>query len=261
MKAQLTLKDIALHFNLSVSTVSRALRDDPTISRETKDKIAEYAKIHKYKPNFIASNLRKQESNVIGIIIPEISNHFFSLIIAGVESVVDNNNYTLIITQSDERLQKEIKCVQTLLSSRVAGIMASISKTTDNLDHFKEVVDNGVPLVFFDRCPVVPIADRVIINDEEGAFMAVEYLIKTGCKRIAYFGSHSSIEIAINRKKGYIRALETYGIAFDKKIIYDCDTNEKAKEITADVLNSRKRPDAIFAINDNTAAGDRKSVV
>ena len=91
MKAQLTLKDIALHFNLSVSTVSRALRDDPTISRETKDKIAEYAKIHKYKPNFIASNLRKQESNVIGIIIPEISNHFFSLIIAGVESVVDNN--------------------------------------------------------------------------------------------------------------------------------------------------------------------------
>ncbi len=215
----------------------------------------DYAKANKYKPNFIAANLRKKESNVIGIIIPEISNHFFSLIIAGVESVVDEHNYTLIITQSNEKMSKEIKCVQTLLSSRVAGVLASISKTTDSYEHFQEIIDNKVPLVFFDRRPKSLNADSVIVDDENGAFTAVEYLIKTGCKRIAYYGSHASLEIAVNRRNGYLRALRKYGIAEDRKIMYDCDTNLKAKEITYRVLAMDNRPDAIFAINDNTAAG------
>lgn len=255
MKSHLTLKDIAKYFDLSVSTVSRALRNDKTISEDTRARIINYARENRYNPNFIAANLRKQESNVIGVIIPEISNAFFSRIIDGIEDVADKNNYTLIITQSDEKWHKEKKCVQTLLSSRVAGILVSISKTTESYEHFNDIVNSNVGLVFFDRRAKDFEADSITVTDEFGAFSAVEYLIMTGCKRIAFYGSSSNLEIAENRKRGYLKALRQYGIKEDKSLIYECDTNLLAKEITYDVLSLKDRPDAIFTINDNTAAG------
>ncbi|MEG1586971.1 MAG: LacI family DNA-binding transcriptional regulator, partial [Bacteroidales bacterium] len=200
MKRHLTLKDIATHMGLSVSTVSRALRDDATIGLETRQKIKEYAHQHHYQPNSLAANLRKKESNIIGVIIPEISNQFFSLIIAGMESIAEVNNYSLIITQSNEEYAKEVRCVHSLLSARVAGILVSLSKTTEEYSHFEEIIHTHVPLVFFDRICTGVLTDKVVVTDYQGAFKAVEYLIRTGCRRIAYFGSDSNLEIAKNRK-------------------------------------------------------------
>ncbi|MGL4293206.1 MAG: LacI family DNA-binding transcriptional regulator [Bacteroidales bacterium] len=255
MKHHLTLKDIALQLNLSVSTISRALRDDATIAPETREKIKAYAASHHYKPNNLAASLRKKESNIIGVIIPEISNLFFSTIIAGMEAEAEKNNFALIIVQSNEDYQTEVKAVHTLLNTRVAGILVSLAKTTEHYEHFDEVINSHVPLVFFDRICTGVLTDKVVCSDYKGAFGAVEYMIHTGCKRIAYFGSESKLEIAKNRKMGYLDALRKNRIEVDPQIIFDCDTDTKAKELTPDVLQMKNRPDAIFAINDSTAAG------
>lgn len=255
MKQHLTLKDIALHMGLSVSTVSRALRDDPTIGGDTRQKIKAYADSHHYKPNSLAANLRKKESNLIGVIIPEISNQFFSFIIAGMESVAEANHYSLVIVQSNEEYAKEVRAVHSLLSARVAGILISLSKTTETYEHFEEIIHSHVPLVFFDRICTGVLTDKVVVTDYQGAFSAVEYMIRTGCERIAYFGSDSTLEIAKNRKLGYQDALRKYQLPVLPELIFDCDTGEEAKLLAPEVLGMANPPDAILAINDSTAAG------
>lgn len=255
MKRHLTLKDIAHEMHLSVSTVSRALRDDPSIGPDTRQRIKEYADEHHYKPNNMAASLRKNESNVIGIIIPEISNQFFSLIIAGMESVAEKNNFSLIIVQSNEDYDKEVRAVHTLLSARVAGILVSLSKTTERYEHFKEIIHDRVPLLFFDRICTGVLTDKVVVTDYQGAYKAVEYMIRTGCRRIAYFGSDSTLEIAKNRKKGYKDALQANQLPVDPDLIFNCDTGEEAQLLTRTVLTMDNPPDAILAINDSTAAG------
>lgn len=255
MKQHLTLKDIALELGLSVSTVSRALRDDSTIGPETRERIKEYARLHHYKPNTLAASLRKNESNIIGVIIPEISNQFFSSIIAGMEEVAEANNFSLIIVQSNEEYEKEVRAVHTLLSARVAGILVSLSKTTEHYDHFEEVIHNRVPMLFFDRICTGVLTDKVVVTDYQGAYKAVEYMIKTGCKRIAYFGSDSTLEIAKNRKKGYLDALRAYQLPVDPELIFNCDTGSEAQILARSVLAADSAPDAILAINDSTAAG------
>ncbi|MEG1616479.1 MAG: LacI family DNA-binding transcriptional regulator [Bacteroidales bacterium] len=255
MKKQLTLKDIAHHFNLSVSTVSRALRDDPTIGKETREKIKHYAKSHHYKPNGMAAGLRTKKSNVIGVIIPEINNFFFASVLDGIEKVAEENNYTIIISQSNEEYEKEVKSVHSLLSTRVAGILVSLAKKTRNYSHFEEIIGNHVPLVFFDRiCPGV-LTDKVVVNDYEGAKEAVNHLIKTGCKRIAYFDSDPHLEISKNRRNGYLDALRENQIEVDQSLIYKCDTWEEARNITPEILNQENKPDAFLAFNDITASG------
>ncbi len=251
----MTLKDIAKHFNLSISTISRALRDDNSIAYETREKIKSYAREHHFKTNSNAANLRKKQSNVIGVILPAISNHFFSSIIDGMEEVADQHNYSIIITQTNESFEKEVKSVQSLISLRVAGILISMSKETERYEHYKDILENHIPLVFFDRICTGILTDKVVINDYQSAFSAVDMLIRSGCKRIAYFGSDSQLEIAKHRRNGYMDALRHHHIKPEPELMYDCDTGECAQKITPAILQSPNRPDAFFAINDSTAAG------
>lgn len=255
MKAQITIKDIARELGVSASTVSRALQNHPDISKATIELVKEYAKAHNYKPNAVALSLKKQRSNIIGVVVPEMVHHFFSTVLSGIEDVANSKGYNVLVCQNNENYEKEVRMISSLISARVSGVIASISKETTNYAHFQELMDDNTPLVFFDRICTGINTDRVIIDDYTGAFSAVEYLIKTGCKRIAFYSAPFTLEISKNRKNGYLDALRKYGIKVDEALVHVCDTREDAIELTQQLLQEPNRPDAFFAINDATASG------
>jgi LacI family transcriptional regulator len=254
-KTPITIKDIARALNISPSTVSRALQSHPDISVTTRESVQAYAKEHHYKPNGLALSLRTSTNKTIGVIIPEIIHYFFSTVLAGIEEVADEEGYNVIVCQSSEKYDKELRNTEALISSRVSGVLASLSKNTTNYDHFQEIVDNDIPLVFFDRICIGIMTDKVVVDDYSGAFAATEYLIKTGCKRIAFFSSLPHLEISKNRKNGYRDALNKYGLPVDNNLIRVCDTRDDAMQLTPVMLDMPDRPDAFFAINDQCAAG------
>lgn len=254
-KTPITIKDIARELAISPSTVSRALQNHPDISVSTREKVQQYARDHHYKPNGLALSLRTNKNNTIGVIIPEIVHYFFSSVLAGIEEVSDEEGYNVIVCQSGENYDKEVRNAGALISSRVSGVLASLSKNTTNYDHFQEIVDSDIPLVFFDRICIGILTDKVVVDDYAGAFAATEYLIKTGCRRIAFFSSPPHLEISKNRKNGYKDALRKYKIEVDEELIRICDTRDEAINITPEFLTRDDRPDAFFAINDQCAAG------
>jgi len=254
-KTQITIKDIARELNISPSTVSRALKNHPDISQETKDLVNKFAKDFNYKPNALALNLRMSKNNTIGVIVPEIIHFFFSSILSGIEQVANEAGYNVIVCQSSENYEKEVRNAEALISARVSGVLASLSKHTTKYDHFQEIMDNEIPLVFFDRICIGINTDRVVVDDYAGAFAAVEYLIQSGCKRIAFYSSPVHLEISKNRKNGYLDALRKYNIPVDPSLIKVCDTRENAIIITPEILDRPDRPDGFFAINDESAAG------
>ena len=253
-KKQITLKDIAKALNLSPSTVSRSLKDLPEISSETKKIVQEYAQEHKYKPNALALSLKTQKSNIIGVIIPEIVHYFFSSVLSGIEEEAEKNDYKVLFCQSNENYEREIICTETLLSTQVCGVLVSLSKETTKFQHFQEIIDNNIPIVFFDRICTGINTDKVVVDDYTGAFNAVEYLINTGCKRIALLGGSPILAISNNRRMGYEDALRKYKIPVDKSLMFICDTTTSALEIVPQILRKEKIPDAFFAINDEVAA-------
>ncbi len=255
IKPQITIKDIARALNISPSTVSRALKNHPDISQDTKDVVNKYAKDFNYKPNTLALSLRMSKNNTIGVIVPEINNYFFSSVLSGIEQVANQEDFNVILCQSGENYEKEVRDTQALIATRVSGVLASLCKHTTNYDHFQEIIDSYIPLVFFDRICIGINSDRVVVDDYAGAFAAVEYLIQTGCKRIAFYSSPLHLEISKNRKNGYLDALRKYSIPVDESLIRVCDTREEAIIITPEILESENRPDGFFAINDHCAAG------
>jgi len=254
-KPQITIKDIARELNISPSTVSRALKNHPDISQSTKDAVNKYAKDFNYRPNALALSLRTSKNNTIGVIVPEINNYFFSSVLSGIEEIANLEDFNLVLCQSGENYEKEVRDTQALVAARVSGVLASLCKHTTNYEHFQDIVDNDIPLVFFDRICIDINTDRVVVDDYTGAFAAVEYLIQTGCKRIAFYSSPFQLEISKNRKNGYLDALRKYGLTVDESLIRVCDTREEAIIITPDILDSQNRPDGFFAINDHCAAG------
>lgn len=254
-KSPITIKDIARALGISASTVSRALRNHPDISQNTKDVVNKYAKDFNYRPNTLALSLRMSKNNTIGVIVPEIVHYFFSSILSGIEQVTHAEGYNVILCQSEENYEKEIQNTKALIATRVSGVLASLSKYTTNYDHFQEIIDSDIPLVFFDRICIGIQTDRVVVDDYAGAFAAVEYLIQTGCKRIAFYSSPLHLEISKNRKNGYLDALRKYGLAVDESLIRVCDTREEAIIITPEILDRPNRPDGFFGINDHCAAG------
>lgn len=253
-KQYITLKDIAKALNLSASTVSRAMKNNPVISAETRELVQNFARKHKYKPNTLAMQLRTRRNTTIGVIVPEIVHYFFSTVLAGIQAEAEKENYNLLICQSNEDYQKEIKSVETLLDARVSGVLASQSKTTKGYAHFQEIIDNNVQLVFFDRICTGINTDKVVVDDYEGALKAVNYLASTGCKRIAFLGSDLDLPISNNRRMGYESALRKHKIEVNKSLIKECDTRELAQKIIPNMLNENITPDAFFCINDEVAA-------
>lgn len=251
----ITIKDIARELGISPSTVSRALKDHPDISPQTKIQVREMVEKMKYKPNAVALSLRSRKTNIIGVIVPEMVHHFFSSVISGIEEESISAGYNVMMFQSNESYEREVLNIQALLASRVDGVLASLSKTTKTFSHYRELMENEIPLVLFDRVTDDLETDKVVVDDFTGAFEATEYLIKTGCRRIAHFAAPQHLKIGYLRQRGYISALEKNGIAVDDDLIVKCDTHNEALDITYKVMALKNPPDAIFAVNDLTATG------
>lgn len=258
--SQVTIKDIARILGISASTVSRALKDHPDINVDTKKAVNELAVKLKYQPNAVALSLKNSRSSTIGVIIPEIVHYFFSSVISGIEDVASKKGFTVIICQSNESYVREVANARALLSHRVDGILVSISKETSNFDHFVNLQEVGIPLVFFDRIAPEISADQVIIDDLVASYKATRHLIQTGCKRIAHFAGPQSLVIGRERLLGYMNALTESGIPVDKRLIIEADTFERARVAVIEMLDAGIIPDGIFAVNDLTAIGAMQTI-
>jgi LacI family transcriptional regulator len=256
-KSNVTIKDIAKELGVSPSTVSRALKDHPDISQETKNQINDLAKKLNYQPNTVALSLRQSKTNTIGVIIPEIAHFFFSAVISGIEDIAHDAGYHVIITQSNESFEREVMNTKALFNSRVDGILMSVSRETENYDHLQSLLDYDIPLVFFDRIIDSLNACKVIVNDEQGAYEATTHLIEQGCYRIAHLAGPQNLAISKNRLNGYKAALADNRYMIDDNLIKVCGlgTFEEAESITNEILEYRFPPDAIFANNDVAAYG------
>lgn len=254
-KPQITIVDIAKRLNISPSTVSRALKNHPDISKKTIELVKKCAEEMNYIPNEMALNLRMKRNNTIAVIVPEIVHYFFSSIVQGIEEVASAEGFNVMLFRSEESYQKELKITSSLINARVAGVLASLSKETDQYDHYQQILDNGIQLVFYDRICIGIITDRVVVDDYAGALTAVEHLISTGCKRIAFYSSPTHLEISKNRKNGYLDAFRKHKMPIDESLMFVCDTREQAMELTPKVLAMDNPPDSFFAINDHTATG------
>jgi DNA-binding LacI/PurR family transcriptional regulator len=257
-RTPLTMKDIAAHFGISVATVSRALKDSPRISVERRAAIQQYAREHNFTPNMIAESLRHsriQPMKVIGVIIPEFAHYYFSSILSGIEEEASARGYRIMVAQSNEQYEREVKICKSFYENKVCGIIVSQAKDTHRYDHFQQLIDTGIPLVFYDRICTGVNASRVVVDDYMGAFNAVSHLIETGCNRIAYYGSAMTLEISKNRYNGYKDALLKHGIQPDPELVRLCDNRTDAESITPEMLNSSAPPNGFFAVNDDTAIG------
>ena len=253
-KGQVTIKDIARELGISPSTVSRALKDHPDISQKTKDAVQKLAQKLNYTPDPIALSLKSRQSKIIGMIVPDIVHYFFSTVIHGAENVAYESGYNVMVCESNETYEREVKNVDTLLASRVDGILISVSKETKKSGHFTKIQEAGVPIVFFDRISRDIDTDQVVVDDEAGAFLAVDHLLTTGCKRIALLGSEEHLIIGEKRKLGYLRAHRERGLEPDPELMAICDTMEMAEKVVPGMLELPDTPDAFFAVNDLTAA-------
>ena len=257
-KAPLTMKDIARELGISVSTVSRALKDSSRISAERRAMIQQFAREHNFTPNVLAESLRHskvQPIKIIGVIIPEFTHFYFSSVLAGIEEEASARGYRIMVAQSGENYEREVRICQSFFENKVCGIIVSQAKDTKKYDHFERLMDAGVPLVFYDRICTGVNASRVVVDDYRGAFNAVTHLIETGCKRIAFYGSAPTLEISKNRFNGYKDALLKHGLKYDETMTRICDNRADAEAVTPELLQQETPPDGFFAVNDDTAIG------
>lgn len=258
--SQVTIKDIARELGISASTVSRALKNHPDISAETKKAVNELADRLSYQPNAVALSLKHSRSNTIGVIIPEIVHYFFSSVISGIEDVAYDAGFTVIICQSNEMYDREVSNAKALRANRVDGVLVSISKETNQFNHLRYLQEGNIPLVFFDRIVPEIQADCVIIDDKDAAYRATKHLIEAGRKQIAHFAAPQNLIIGRDRKDGYLEALREANIPIDPKLIIEADSFEKARNSMNDLIDSGNPPDGIFAVNDLTAIGAMQTI-
>jgi LacI family transcriptional regulator len=253
MKAKATLKQIAKELNVSVSTVSKALNDSPEISEITKVRIKEYAKLKNYKPNVIGLNLKNRKTKTIGVIIPNILNSFFAKVFSGIEKVADEKGYNVITCISNESLEKEINTLEMLSNGTIDGFILSVSEEAQKLqefNHFKEIINEGTPIVMFDRITAEVECDKVIVDDFDSALNATQHLINLGCKNIALFSSVDNLSVGKLRVEGYLKALENNNIAVNTNLILRADSEDDLKDKIESVFDTNKI-DGIFALDEN----------
>lgn len=252
---EITIYDIASALDISIATVSRALKNDPVVSKRTKKRIFDLATQMGYRTNHFARNLRNQKTNTIGIIVHELKSNFITSVLAGIEKVATEAGYDLIIAHSSENLEKEIANAKNLFEKRVDGLIVSLSFETKNLDHFKSFKEKGVPVIFFDRVEQEGSNTVVIIDNYKCGYKATQHLIDQGCKRIAIVTSSLQRNVYSQRFKGYKDALFDAGIPFDETLLVINDISEKAGiESALQILKMKPSPDAAFITNDFVAA-------
>lgn len=254
---EITLKQIAETLGISITTVSKALKNYPDVSPKTKKMVLELAgKLH-YTPNSFAVNLRTKESKTIGLIIPEVVHHFFSNVVNGIIAEAEKNGYLVIILQSNESLELEKKQVALLINKRVDGIAMSLSNESNDDEHLKEIIRRGIPFVQFDKISKLIPSSKVIINDQKAAMDAVQHLIDNGCKKIAHIRGPVNPQNAIDRFIGYKKAIEKNGIPFNSSLVYTCDnvTFEEGLFFAKKIVEEHPDVDGIFVITDLVAVG------
>ena len=252
MKKKVTLKQIAKELDVSISTVSKSLRNSLEIGEETRLKVQAFAKFYHYKPNNIALSLKNRKTKTIGIIIPEIVHYFFSTVINGIEHIANENGYSVIICLSDDSFDKEVLNMEMLANGSIDGFIMSLSKETQfkgDFHHITEVISQGMPVVMFDRVTNDILCDKVIINDELAAYEAVQSLIDKGKKRIALVTTVDYVSVGKFRTDGYTKALRDNGLPFDENLIIKIENVENC-EITISQLLEDKAFDAVFAVNE-----------
>lgn len=257
-KPVMTMKDIARELGISVATVSRALRDSPRISEGRRRMVQQYARDHNFSPNVLAESLRHsrvQPSHVIGVIVPEFTHYYFSSILTGIEEAAMARGYYIMVALSNEQYEREVRICEMFHRQKVCGVIVSQAKDTRRYDHFQKLIDSQMPIVFYDRICTGIDASRVVVDDYMGAFTAVQHLIETGCRRIAFYGAPMQLEISKNRFNGYKDALLKRGLPYDEHLVRICDNRQDAELITPDLFDGDYYPDAFFAVNDDTAIG------
>lgn len=254
---EVTLKQIAENLGISITTVSKALKDYPDVSKATKALVKQEAKKLRYKPNAFAVNLRTRESKTVGLIIPEVVHHFFSSVINGIIEQAEKKGYLVIILQSNESYKLEKKQIDLLISKRVDGIMISLANKTEDISHLKRVLELEIPLVMFDKISKLLNCSKVVIDDRTAAYNATKHLIDRGCKKIAHFRGALLPQNSIDRFLGYKKALGDHGIPFDSSLVYICENVDYEDGIAAaqKLLEDHNDVDGIFAITDLAAIG------
>ncbi|OIQ30086.1 MAG: LacI family transcriptional regulator [Bacteroidetes bacterium MedPE-SWsnd-G2] len=260
MKRKVTLKQIAKELDVSISTVSKALRNSAEISEDTKLKVQAFAKLYNYRPNNIALSLKNRKTRTLGVIIPEIVHHFFSKVIKGIEVVANKRGYNVIVGLSNESFDKEVLNMEMLANGSIDGFILSISKETlQNQDyhHFTETINQGMPIVMFDRVVNDIDCDKVVVDDYSGSINAVSHLINKGCKNIAIITTKDYVSVGKLRTQGYIQALEDNGIQAKPSLILKVDDRQVSDDnlevletIIGEMFKENPQIDGVFAVNE-----------
>jgi DNA-binding LacI/PurR family transcriptional regulator len=260
-KQHVSLKDLAAELGVSISTVSRALKNHPDISQELTKSIQQLAKKRNYTPNPLAMGLLRQQTKMIGVIVPDIVTHFYSSIISGIEEVAKQHGYYIVIASSNESLEKEIESVENLLKSRVEGFIVCISKETTSYAHFEKLVHNEIPLVFFDRVCDELNVPSVTADGIDAAKKITRHFYDNDCRRIAYISGPEHLNISKNRREGYLAGIKECGLEFEPELLVECNLSaEDATRATQKLLNNSELPDAIFGLNDTIAFAAMKEI-
>ena len=254
-KKEVTIYDLAKELNYSPSTISRALNNHKSIGKKTTKEIQRVASKLGYRPNSLAASLRSNKSKTIGIMIARINRPFVSSLISGVEDAARKADHNVIISQSNDKYENEVKNAKALYDSRIGGLIVSLAMETTNTDHFKQFADSNIPIVFVDRVPQEFNSYRVIIDNYAAGYRATKHLIDQGCKRIAHFAGAQHVNVYNLRKKGYLDALQENGLKVDENLIIDLETLsfEEGRVATNKILDLENPPDGIFSSNDTAA--------
>ena len=258
---EITIYDLALKLNISTATVSRGLKNHPSINKGTRKKISDLAKEMGYRSNNFASNLRKQRTNTIGVIAPRLNSNFMSTVIAGIENVANKEGYNLIISQSLESYAKEIANAHTMFNNRVDGLLVSLAYDTENIDHFEPFFKKNIPLLFFDRVAEHKNCTNILIDNRKAAYDATTHLIEQGCKKIVHITAIPKRNVYVDRLRGYKDALADNDIEFRDEYLIINNLSQEAGVLAASVIQKMKEfPDGVFASNDSCAIGCMQAI-
>lgn len=257
MSKRITIKEIAKALNVSISTVSKALNDSYEISEETKKRINDYAKKHKYKPNTLALSLQNKKTKTIGILIPDILNHFFARVIRGIEKVANDRGYNILTCITNESLDKEKATIEMLSNGTIDGFIASLSQETmskEDFTHFKDVIEDGTPVVLFDRVHKDIICDKIVTDNIKSAYKATRYLMKSNCKNIAFISAIDNLTVGKFREKGYRKALTTYNVPINEDLMVCIDNKISLRSEITKLLKNHPEIDGIFTVDEISGA-------
>ena len=250
----ISLKDLAKELNVSISTVSRALRDHPDISSEVKEKVKQLALSKNYTPNPLAMGLLKQETRMIGVIVPDLVTHFYASIISGIEQVANEMGYFILLASSNESVEKEKQAIENLLKARVEGFIICQTQETQSTEHFEALIERNIPLVFFDRICLSDRVSTVTVDNKTAAQKITQHFYQQGYRRIAFISGPDQLNITKERMAGYLEGLKQSGLPENPALIEHCNLSfESAKQAMARLLDSTNPPDAVFGINDTVA--------